>query len=179
MGELDGLGYRDATVVVTGASSGMGDATVRILGDLGARVHAVDVKDGYSVSKEMLIVYAMHSSIALGERQIRINCTAPCPTNTAFMKPTMAALATEFFERYPYPVLGRMDHTRGTGVAAGPPEQQPQRRGLRHRPLHRPGFHGRSVDGLARHLRPDGQGRGLTAAAAMGGRGSMCEKITT
>jgi NAD(P)-dependent dehydrogenase (short-subunit alcohol dehydrogenase family) len=226
MAALDSLGYADTSVVVTGASSGMGDATVRVLADLGARVHAVDVneppgphvafyetdiadpeqvsatatklrdtgpigsyfscagishtfgplacmlvnyvgarqlidetlpaladgagiaiiasqagmswqanlatnlellaisdprdarawceahpeaiKDGYSVSKEMLIVYAMHAAIALGERHIRINCTAPCPTNTAFMEPTMAALGEEFFERYPYPVLGRM-----------------------------------------------------------------------
>jgi NAD(P)-dependent dehydrogenase (short-subunit alcohol dehydrogenase family) len=226
MDTLEGLGYRDATVVVTGGSSGMGEATVRILGDFGARVHVVDlnkpsvphadfyetdisdpaqvsataaklraagpihsyfscagaphtlgpltcmlvnyvgarqlleetlpaiadgggigiiasqagmawqanlaanlellavsdpaearawceahpefVKDGYSTSKEMLIVYAMHEAIVLGERHIRINCTAPCPTNTAFMKPTMAALGEEFFQQYPYPVLGRM-----------------------------------------------------------------------
>lgn len=226
MGTFDGLGYGDTTVVVTGGSSGMGEAAVGILGDLGARVHVVDVnkpsvphtefyeadisdpaqvsataarlrdigpihsyfscagvshtlgpltcmlvnyvgarqlleetlpaiadgagiaiiasqagmgwqanlatnlellgigdpadakawcesrpeviKDGYSMSKEMLIVYAMHHSIALGERHIRINCTAPCPTNTAFMKPTMAALGEEFFQQYPYPVLGRM-----------------------------------------------------------------------
>lgn len=227
MGDFEGLGYRDATVVVTGGSSGMGDATVGILSDLGARVHVVDVqpppaphtayhetdlsdpgavsataaslrdvgpidfwfscagishtfgplqcmlvnyvgarqlvdetlpaiadgagiavissqagngwqanlatnlellaiddpveakrwceehpdaiRDGYSVSKEMLIVWAMHSCIRLGEeRRIRINCTAPCPTDTAFMGPTMEALGTEFFERYPYPSLGRM-----------------------------------------------------------------------
>jgi len=226
-GSLDGLGYGGTTVVVTGGSSGMGDATVRILGELGAEVHVVDVqapaaphagyhetdigdpagvaatadalrglgridsyfscagishtfgplqcmlvnyvgarqllertlpviadgagiaiiasqagmmwqanlatnlellaiddpvearawceanpdkiKDGYSVSKEMLIVYAMHRCVPLGEeRRIRINCTAPCPTRTAFMTPTMAALGEEFFERFPYPALGRM-----------------------------------------------------------------------
>jgi len=224
---MDGLGYRGKTVVVTGGSSGMGDATTRILGDLGAHVHVVDVdapsaphaafhetdiadparvsataaalravgpidfyfscagishafgplacmlvnyvgarqlidetlpaivagggiaivasqagmgwqanlaanlellaigdpaearawceahpaviKDGYSVSKEMLIVYAMHRAVSLGnERRIRINCTAPCPTRTAFMKPAMAELGQEFFDRFPYPSLGRM-----------------------------------------------------------------------
>jgi len=224
---MDGLGYRGTTVVVTGGASGMGDATARILGDLGARVHVVDVdapsaphtafyetdladpsrvsataarlrdagpidfyfscagvshalgpltcmlvnyvgarqlidetlpavadgggiaivasqagmgwqanlatnlellaiddpvearawceshpgavKDGYSVSKEMLIVYAMHRAVRLGnERRIRINCTAPCPTRTAFMKPAMAELGEEFFDRFPYPSLGRM-----------------------------------------------------------------------
>ena len=227
MSDFEGLGYRDTTVVVTGGSSGMGDATARILGDLGAQVHIVDmqapsvphaayyetdvsdpqqvsataaalreagpiqfwfscagishtfgplkcmlvnyvgarqlidetlpaiedgagiaiiasqagnnfqanlhhnlellamkdpleaaawceahpelIKDGYSVSKEMLIVWAMHESIHLGEeRRIRVNCTAPCPTNTAFMKPTIAAIGQEFFDRYPYPSLGRM-----------------------------------------------------------------------
>jgi NAD(P)-dependent dehydrogenase (short-subunit alcohol dehydrogenase family) len=228
MGDLDGLGYEGKNVVVTGGSSGMGDATVRILSErLGALVHVVDVqeptaphagfyatdisdpeqvsatasrlwdigpidrffscagvshtlgpltcmlvnyvgarqlieetlpaiadgggiaiiasqagmmwqanlatnlellaiedpvaarawceahpdhiKDGYSVSKEMLIVYAMHRCVSLGnERRIRINCTAPCPTRTAFMTPTMAELGEEFFERFPYPSLGRM-----------------------------------------------------------------------
>jgi len=44
MSGLDGLGYRDATVVVVGCASGIGEATARILGDLGARVHAVSVR---------------------------------------------------------------------------------------------------------------------------------------
>jgi NAD(P)-dependent dehydrogenase (short-subunit alcohol dehydrogenase family) len=44
MGNLDGLGYGGATVVVTGCASGMGAATAKILGDLGAEVHAVDVR---------------------------------------------------------------------------------------------------------------------------------------
>ncbi len=227
MGDLDGLGYRDKTVVVTGGSSGMGEATVKILGDLGARVHVVDmnkpkvphaefyetdisdpaqvsatsaalrglgsidsyfscagightfdpmkimlvnyigarqlieetlpaiadgagiaiiassagmawmmnmatnrellaikdpieartwceahpevVKDGYSVSKEMLILWALYQSVPLGEEHhIRVNCTAPCPTDTAFMTPTKADLGEQFFETFPYPTLGRM-----------------------------------------------------------------------
>lgn len=227
MGDLDRLGYGDAMAVVTGGSSGMGEATGRLLGELGAQVHVIDlnepsyphagfhrcdladpsqvsataaslrgigpirfyfscagishtfgplmcmlvnyvgarqlfdealpamtdggsvaiiasqagmawqanlatnlellalpdpnearawceahpeaIRDGYSVSKEMLIVWAMHRSIELAEtRRIRINCTAPCPTNTAFMVPTVAALGQEFFDRYPYPILGRM-----------------------------------------------------------------------
>src|SRR5262245_54193101 len=44
MSDFEGLGYRDTTVVVTGGSSGMGEATTRILGDLGARVHVVDIQ---------------------------------------------------------------------------------------------------------------------------------------
>jgi NAD(P)-dependent dehydrogenase (short-subunit alcohol dehydrogenase family) len=40
----DVLGYRDASVVVTGAASGMGRATAEILVDLGAQVTAIDIK---------------------------------------------------------------------------------------------------------------------------------------
>ena len=39
--DLDGLGYRDARVVVVGCSTGIGAATVRVLHDLGAQVHTV------------------------------------------------------------------------------------------------------------------------------------------
>ncbi|MCU1462552.1 MAG: 3-alpha-hydroxysteroid dehydrogenase [Acidimicrobiales bacterium] len=42
--DLKGLGYPGARVLVTGAGSGMGEATARILGELGAEVHAVDVQ---------------------------------------------------------------------------------------------------------------------------------------
>lgn len=227
MGNLDGLGYAGKTVVVTGGSSGMGAATARILGELGAWVHVVDLKtpsiphekfyatdlskpeqvsatatalreigpihflfpcagvphtfgpmqcmlinyigtrqfteavlpsmedgggvaiiasdagmgwqknlaqnlellaisdpvearrwceqrpdkvrDGYTVSKEMLIVWVQHRAISLGqERRIRINCTAPCPTKTAFMDEAVKTLGQAFLDNYPYPVLGRM-----------------------------------------------------------------------
>ena len=43
-GNLDGLGYGGKTVVVTGGASGMGEATARLLGKLGARVHIVDIQ---------------------------------------------------------------------------------------------------------------------------------------
>ncbi len=227
MTSIDVLGYTGKTVVLTGGSSGMGAAATQILGDLGARVHVVDlqaptaphasfhatdladpdqvsataarlrelgpidfyfscagvshtlgampcmlinyvgarqlidetlpaiadgagiaiiasqagmswqarlpqhlellaiadpreaaawceerpdyVNDGYSTSKELLIVWAMHQGVPLGEqRHIRVNTTAPCPTTTAFMTPTMAELGEEFFAAYPYPTLGRM-----------------------------------------------------------------------
>lgn len=42
---IDILGYRDATVVLTGGASGMGEATARLLGELGARVHIVDIAE--------------------------------------------------------------------------------------------------------------------------------------
>ncbi len=41
----DILGYAGQTVVVSGASTGMGAAATRTLVDLGAEVHAMDVKD--------------------------------------------------------------------------------------------------------------------------------------
>src|SRR6266487_4175339 len=37
------LGYENLRVVVTGSASGMGEATARMLGELGAEVHAIDV----------------------------------------------------------------------------------------------------------------------------------------
>lgn len=43
--DLDGLGYRGKTVVITGGSSGMGEAAVRLLGELGAAVHIADIAE--------------------------------------------------------------------------------------------------------------------------------------
>ena len=41
----DALGYRGKTVTLTGAASGMGDAAARLLVDLGAEVHALDIAE--------------------------------------------------------------------------------------------------------------------------------------
>jgi NAD(P)-dependent dehydrogenase (short-subunit alcohol dehydrogenase family) len=66
------------------------------------------IRDGYTVSKEMLITWALHRSVSLGrERHIRINCTAPGPTTTAFMDSAIRMNGKEFFDRFPYPLLGR------------------------------------------------------------------------
>jgi NAD(P)-dependent dehydrogenase (short-subunit alcohol dehydrogenase family) len=67
------------------------------------------VKDGYSVSKEMLIVWAMHRCVALAqERGVRINCIGPCPTATPFMDEAIRDLGDAYFARFPYPLLQRM-----------------------------------------------------------------------
>ncbi|CUU60969.1 NAD(P)-dependent dehydrogenase, short-chain alcohol dehydrogenase family [Parafrankia irregularis] len=228
MAELDGLGYRDRTVVVTGCTSGMGQAVAEILGELGARVHAVGrrepsvthaafyptdlaepeqivstaevlgqvgpidylfncagvphmiggplhcmlvnyigtrflterllasladgagianvasnagmgwqrrlpdildllavndpvqarawceqhmdvVADGYSLSKETLIVWTLRQAVTWGhERGIRATCIAPGPTRTAFMDEAVRDMGQAFFDRLPYPTLGRM-----------------------------------------------------------------------
>lgn len=44
-GDLDGLGYRGKTVVLTGGASGMGEAAARLLGELGATVHIADIAE--------------------------------------------------------------------------------------------------------------------------------------
>ena len=41
----DYFGYKDKVCVVTGASSGMGEATARMLVDLGAKVYAIDINE--------------------------------------------------------------------------------------------------------------------------------------
>ena len=43
--DLDGLGYRGKTVVLTGGSSGMGEAAARLLGEMGASVHIADIAE--------------------------------------------------------------------------------------------------------------------------------------
>jgi NAD(P)-dependent dehydrogenase (short-subunit alcohol dehydrogenase family) len=43
--DLDGLGFRGKCVVLTGGSSGMGEAAARLLGDLGAIVHIADIAE--------------------------------------------------------------------------------------------------------------------------------------
>ena len=67
------------------------------------------VRDGYSVSKEMLIVWAKHCCVQLAEtRAIRINCIGPCPTSTPFMVETVKGLGEAAMGRFPYPLFHRM-----------------------------------------------------------------------
>lgn len=67
------------------------------------------LRDGYTTSKEMLVVWVQHFAVKLGmERRIRINTTAPCPTKTAFMEASVDVLGQEFLDNFPYPILHRM-----------------------------------------------------------------------
>lgn len=67
------------------------------------------LRDGYTTSKEMLVIWVQHFAVKLGmERRIRINTTAPCPTKTAFMDASVEVLGQEFLDNFPYPVLHRM-----------------------------------------------------------------------
>lgn len=71
--------------------------------------HPEKLRDGYSSSKELLIVWVQQIAIALGQqRRIRINCTAPCPIDTPFMETTGQHSGIDFHNNYPYPLLGRM-----------------------------------------------------------------------
>jgi NAD(P)-dependent dehydrogenase (short-subunit alcohol dehydrogenase family) len=51
-----------------------------------AEQHAEIVREGYALSKEAVIVWTMMTSSRLIKRGIRINCTAPGPTQTPMMK---------------------------------------------------------------------------------------------
>lgn len=67
------------------------------------------VRDGYTSSKEMLVVWVQNAAVRLGnERRIRLNAIGPCPTRTAFMDEQEKLLPEGFLEAWPYPSLGRM-----------------------------------------------------------------------
>jgi NAD(P)-dependent dehydrogenase (short-subunit alcohol dehydrogenase family) len=48
--------------------------------------HAESVPDGYGFSKQCIIVYTMTRAKELAQKGIRINCIAPSPTESGFMK---------------------------------------------------------------------------------------------
>lgn len=67
------------------------------------------LRDGYTSSKEMLVVWVQNAAVALGnERRIRLNAIGPCPTKTAFMDFQADKLPEGFLDAWPYPSLGRM-----------------------------------------------------------------------
>lgn len=67
------------------------------------------VRDGYTSSKEMLVVWVQNAAVKLGlSRRIRLNAIGPCPTRTAFMDEQEKLLPDGFLDEWPYPSLGRI-----------------------------------------------------------------------
>ena len=67
------------------------------------------LRDGYTSSKEMLVVWVQNTAVTLGnERRIRFNAIGPCPTRTAFMDFQEQKLPEGFMDAWPFPSLGRM-----------------------------------------------------------------------
>lgn len=71
--------------------------------------HPDYLRDGYTSSKEMILIWVQHGSIALAkEKGIRLNCIGPGPTGTAFIPQMETALDDNYFANFPYPLLKRM-----------------------------------------------------------------------
>jgi len=66
--------------------------------------HADVVGDGYTFSKEAIIVWTMSTSVPLIERGIRINCTSPAPTATPMMAEFQKAVGRRFMDACPRPI---------------------------------------------------------------------------
>lgn len=70
--------------------------------------HPEVIKEGYSFSKECIIVWTMMRCVSLAEsRRIRINCIGPGPTDTAFMPDVIKDMGQEYFDNFPKPLLRR------------------------------------------------------------------------
>jgi NAD(P)-dependent dehydrogenase (short-subunit alcohol dehydrogenase family) len=65
------------------------------------------VREGYSFSKEALILWTMMMSTPLIKRGIRINCTMPGPTQTPMMKQFEAATAASVLDAAAQPINRR------------------------------------------------------------------------
>jgi len=69
--------------------------------------HPDDVKEGYALSKEAIIVWTMLASQRLIKQGIRINCTLPGPTQTPMMKHFEAATAASVLDTAMQPINRR------------------------------------------------------------------------
>jgi NAD(P)-dependent dehydrogenase (short-subunit alcohol dehydrogenase family) len=65
------------------------------------------VREGYSLSKEALIVWTMLTATTLIKRGIRINCTLPGPTQTPMMKEFESASQASVIEAATQPINRR------------------------------------------------------------------------
>jgi NAD(P)-dependent dehydrogenase (short-subunit alcohol dehydrogenase family) len=69
--------------------------------------NADTVREGYSFSKEAIIVWTMLMSTPLIKKGIRINCTMPGPTQTPMMKEFEAATAASVLDAAAQPINRR------------------------------------------------------------------------
>lgn len=65
------------------------------------------VNEGYSLSKEAVIVWTMYASAGLIKRGIRINCTLPGPTQTPMMNHFESATRAEVLDTFIQPINRR------------------------------------------------------------------------
>lgn len=66
--------------------------------------HADVVGDGYSFSKEAIIVWTMASAASYIERGFRINCISPAPTSTPMMDEFEKATSAEVVDVFTLPI---------------------------------------------------------------------------
>ena len=69
--------------------------------------HQDHVREGYSFSKEAIIVWTMRESFHLIRKGIRINCTLPGPTQTPMMKEFESATAVSVIDAAMQPINRR------------------------------------------------------------------------
>jgi len=69
--------------------------------------HPVEVREGYSFSKECIIVWTMTRAYQLASRRIRVNAIAPGPTDTGMMPAIVSDMGEEYMDRFPKPLYGR------------------------------------------------------------------------
>jgi len=66
--------------------------------------NAETVAEGYSLSKEAIIVWTMRASSKLIKQGVRINCTLPAPTQTPMMSEFESATSAEVLETFTQPI---------------------------------------------------------------------------
>lgn len=69
--------------------------------------NAATVREGYSLSKEALVVWTMKTAAQLIRRGIRMNCTLPGPTQTPMMKEFESATQASVLEAAAQPINRR------------------------------------------------------------------------
>ncbi len=68
------------------------------------KAHPAEILEGYSFSKEALVVWTQRRSVDLITRGIRINCSLPSPTATPMMKDFEIAAGKKILEVFAKPI---------------------------------------------------------------------------